>query len=179
VTPPWHETVRLSEVGRPGPGGALERRLAPDSAVRGRLAAFLDIERLDALDAKLRLTPWHDGARIDGHWSANVTQLCGVSLEPLVSDLAGDFVVHVLPASSKHAPTDPAPEVVIDPDADDPPDLLETDVIDLAGYVIEHLVLEIDPFPRAPNVEFTPPVGPPETSPFAKLSGWKGGDDPS
>lgn len=174
MTTPWRETVRIGEVGRPGAGGAVERRLAPDGAMRVKLAKFLDLERLDALDATLRLTPWFDGARIDGHWSAKITQLCGVSLEPLVSELAGDFVVHVLPPGSKHAPRDPTPEVIIDPEADDPPDLLENDVIDLAGYVIEHLVLEIDPFPRAPGAEFSPPEETRESSPFAKLAAWKG-----
>jgi hypothetical protein len=176
VTAPWQETIRLGEVGRPGPGGALERRLEPDAATRVKLARFLDLERLDGLEASLRLTPWFDGARIDGHWSARITQLCGVSLEPLESELSGDFVVRLVPSGSKHGPTEPIPEVVIDLDADDPPDVLDSDIIDLAGYVIEHLVLEIDPFPRAPDAEFSPPETTRESSPFAKLAGWKGGN---
>ena len=147
--------------------------------MRAKLAGFLDLERLDALEASLRLTPWFDGARIDGRWSATITQLCGVSLEPLVSELAGAFVVHVLPPGSKHAPEAQTPEVVIDPEGDDPPDLLESDVVDLAGYVIEHLVLEIDPFPRAPGAEFSPPESTRESSPFAKLAEWKGGNGQS
>ena len=179
MTIPWQETVRLGEVDRPGAGGALERRLAPDAATRVRLAKFLNLDRLDKLEANLRLTPWFDGARVDGHWSASITQLCGVSLEPLNSDLSGDFVVHVLPPGSKHAPEEPVQEVVIDPEADDPPDLLESDVIDLAGYVIEHLVLEIDPFPRVPGAEFSPPETTRESSPFAKLAEWKGGNGQS
>ncbi len=127
----------------------------------------------------MRLTPWFDGARLDGRWSATIVQLCGVSLEPLVSDLAGDFVVHVLPPGSKHAPKDPIHEVVIDPHAEDPPDLLDSDVIDLAGYVIEHLALEIDPFPRAPGAQFSPPEAERESSPFAKLAAWKDGNGQS
>jgi hypothetical protein len=179
VTAPWIETIRIGEVGRPGAGGAVERRLAPDGATRAKLARFLDLERLDALEATLRLTPWFDGARLDGHWAATITQLCGVSLDPLVSDLSGDFVVHVVPPGSKHGPADPIPEVVIDLEADDPPDVLESDIIDLAGYVIEHLVLEIDPFPRAPGAEFNPPETTRESSPFAKLAEWKDGDGQS
>ena len=177
MTPPWLETIRLGEVSRPGAGGAVERRLAPDGATRAKLARFLDLERLDALEATLRLTPWFDGARLDGHWSAKITQLCGVSLEPLASDLSGDFVLHVVPPGSKRGPAEPISEVVIDLEADDPPDVLDSDVIDLAGYVIEHLVLEIDPFPRAPEAEFNPPEAERESSPFAKLAAWKGGND--
>jgi len=41
--------------------------------------------------------------------------------------------------------------------------------------VIEHLVLEIDPFPRAPDAEFTPPEAEPESSPFGKLAQLKAG----
>ena len=175
VTPPWRETVRLGEVDHGG--RSLERRLKPDASTRVKLAKFLDLERLDSLEATLRLTPWFDGARIDGRWSASITQLCGVSVEPLASELSGEFVVHVVPLGSKLAPTDAVDEVVIDPDGDDPPDVLESDVIDLAGYVIEHLVLDIDPFPRAPGAEFTPPQADPEASPFAKLAQWKAGDD--
>ena len=92
------------------------------------------------------------------------------------SELAGDFVVHVLPPGSKHGPAEPSPEVIIDLEADDPPDVLESDVIDLAGYVIEHLALEIDPFPRAPDAEFSPPETTRKSSPFAKLAEWKGGN---
>ena len=179
MTPPWQETIRLGEVRRPGSSGAVERRLAPDEATRVKLARFLDLNRLDALEAGLRLTPWFDGARIDGRWSARITQLCGVTLEPLESELSGEFVVHVVPQGSKLAPADPINEVVIEPDAEDPPDVLDSDVIDLAGYVIEHLVLEIDPFPRAPDVEFTPPEAERESSPFAKLAEWKGGNGQS
>ena len=51
----------------------------------------------------------------------------------------------------------------------------ESDAIDLAGYVVEHLALEIDPFPRKPGVEFVLPAQPPESSPFDVLRALKGG----
>ena len=60
-------------------------------------------------------------------------------------------------------------ELELDPDAPDAPDVLETDAVDVAGYVVEHLALELDPFPRKPGVtfEYQPPEE--ETSPFAAL----------
>jgi len=179
VTTPWRETIRLGEVGRPTSSGPVERRLAPDEKTRKALAKFLDLESLEALEATVRLTPWFDGAQLNGRWSAAFTQLCGVTLEPLDRTLSGDFTVHVVPANSKHAPTELEPEVVLDPEGDDPPDVLEDETIDLAGYVIEHFVLDIDPFPRAPGAEFKPPDPDPEASPFAKLAGWKGGKSQS
>jgi hypothetical protein len=39
----------------------------------------------------------------------------------------------------------------------------------VAGYVTEHLALEIDPFPRKPGVEFDYQPPEEETSPFAAL----------
>jgi uncharacterized metal-binding protein YceD (DUF177 family) len=58
-------------------------------------------------------------------------------------------------------------------DADDPPDVLEGDALDLGAYVVEHLTLEIDPFPRKPGAAFVPPEPEPEASPFAVLKGLK------
>ena len=177
MTGDWRETIRLGDVSRLDKGGRIERRFSPDEAARADIAALLDLESLDALDAKLKVTSWFDGARIDGRWTATFTQLCGVTLEPLVSELTGDFIVHVVPEGSDLAPQADDHELVIEADDDDPPDVLESDVIDLAGYVIEYLSLDIDPFPRAPGVEFTPPEPDPESLPFAKLAALKTGKD--
>ncbi len=59
--------------------------------------------------------------------------------------------------------------MALDPDGEDPADVLEGDQIDLAAYVVEHLALEIDPYPRKPDAVFEPPAAEPETSPFAVL----------
>ena len=91
-----------------------------------------------------------------------------MSLEPFDTELTGDFVVRAVPPGSPAAAAE-ATEVSVDPDAEDPPDLLDGDQIDVGGYLVEHLALEVDPFPRKPGVEFEPP--PPEgpVSPFAAL----------
>ena len=54
-------------------------------------------------------------------------------------------------------------------DAPDPPDVLASDEIDLVGYLVEHLALEIDPFPRKPGAEFDYKPDVAEESPFAVL----------
>jgi hypothetical protein len=53
---------------------------------------------------------------------------------------------------------------------EDPPDVLGSDLIDIGHYVVEHLALEIDPFPRAPGAEVAPPEPEEPPSPFAALS---------
>jgi hypothetical protein len=98
-----------------------------------------------------------------------VTQVCGLGLDPFDTELGGDFQVRCAPLGSPLlAP--PESEVEIDLDADDPPDALEHDWIDVAAYVVEHLALEIDPFPRKPGAEFTPPPAETPPSPFAVLA---------
>jgi uncharacterized metal-binding protein YceD (DUF177 family) len=159
----WSHTLSLGEVPRDG----VTLALSPTEAERKALARDLDLLALDRLDARVRIIPWLDGVQIDGQWSADVAQACGVTLDRLDSALAGDFMVRAVPAGSPHAPSEE--EVEISLDADDPPDVLERDEVDLAAYVVEHLALEIDPFPRKPGVEFVQPTETVDLSPFAVL----------
>ncbi|HXQ13980.1 MAG TPA: YceD family protein [Caulobacteraceae bacterium] len=160
---PWPVTIELGEARR----GAT-RRLVAGARAREAIAAALDLERVDALEADITLSPWLDGAEIEGRWQAELEQICSVSLDPFTTLLAGDFVVRVVPAGSPNAPA-VEQEIVIDPDAEDPPDELAGETIDLGGYVVEHLALELDPFPRKPGVEFEAPEAPTAPSPFDVL----------
>ena len=163
--PAWSHPVRLTEVSR----APFRQRLAPDALVRARIASDLGLDRLDELEAFATLTPWLDGALLEASWSAVIEQTCGITLEPFSSRLAGAFKVRVVPNGSKNAPEELGGEVMVDPLAEDPPDVLEGDSVDLAAYVVEHLALEIDPFPRKPGAEFTPPDEPSPPSPFEAL----------
>ena len=51
--------------------------------------------------------------------------------------------------------------------------MLEGDAIDVAAYVVEHLALEIDPFPRKPGAAFDYSPPDKEESPFAVLKNLK------
>jgi hypothetical protein len=161
--PPWPVTIELAEA-----RNGATRRLVADARARAAIAKALDLERVDALEADLALSPWLDGAEIEGRWQAEIEQICGVSLDPFTTLITGDFRLHVVPPGSPNAPA-VEPEIVIDPDAEDPPDELTGETIDLGGYVVEHLALEIDPFPRRPGVEFEAPEAPAAPSPFDVL----------
>jgi hypothetical protein len=145
---------------------------APDAAARADLARDLGLLALEAYVAKVVLTPWMDGAQLEASWSARISQTCGVSLEAFETDLANRFCVRLLPAGSPNAPEE-SPEVVLDLDAEDPPERLEGGTIDVWGYLVEHLALDIDPFPRRPGAVFEPPPAPEIISPFAVLRGLK------
>ena len=98
-----------------------------------------------------------------------------MTLEPLVARIEKDFTreLHFTPnlrrASEK--------EIVLDPAADDLPEEIESMQYDLMGPLMEEFLLAIDPYPRAPGVEFQAPDGltPPPESPFAVLKGLKSG----
>jgi uncharacterized metal-binding protein YceD (DUF177 family) len=168
----WPQTIRLGEAVRYTPANPLKRRLVADDAARAAIARLLDLEKLEALSADLELSGWFDGLTIEGRIQASIVQICGVGLEPFSTEITSRFTVRAVPAGSPHAPAADT-EVVVDLDAEDPPDVLGSDVIDLGGYVVEHLALEIDPLPRKPGVEFTPPEEPKERSPFEVLRGFK------
>lgn len=160
---PWSVPVRLSEVGRVGP-----MALAADEPARVEIARVLDIVALKAFTAEVRLTPWHDGVELRGSWKADVVYRCGITIEPFEQALQGDFIVRAVPAGSKLAQPE-SEELELDPDSDDPPDVLEDDRIDVGAYLIEHLALELDPFPRRPGAVFEPPAASEPESPFAVL----------
>ena len=160
----WPVRLRLAEVQRRPPAWTLEA----DPQVRGAIARTLDLLALDRFAAQVSVTPWLDGAQIDARWQADIRQTCGVSLEPFDTPLSGAFVVRVAPMGSPAIAPETA-EVSIDPEAEDPPDVLEGEDIDVGAYLVEHLALEVDPFPRKPGVAFEPPPPEAPASPFAVL----------
>lgn len=164
---PWRETVRLSELGR----GPVERRISPSAPQMAAIATTIGVDALQSLAAYVTVLPWLDGAEIKGRFTAQVVQTCGVTLELLEQPVSGEFLVRVLPAGSPNLPANE--EDTGDPEAEDPPDELAGEEINLAAYVVEHLALEIDPFPRKPGAVFEPPAAEEEASPFAVLKGLK------
>jgi len=164
--PLWSHTVTLADIGR----SPQALTLSADNATRVAIARELGLERLNALSANVRARPWLDGAEITGALEAEVTQICSLTGEAFDSVLRSDFTVRAVPEGSDAAPRNDSAEVDIDPEGDDPPDVLDGDHIDLAAYVVEHLALEVDPFPRKPGAVFEPPAEEGPSSPFAVLT---------
>lgn len=161
----WRETVKLHELS----SGAIRRELAPDAAIRADIAEGLDLESLPALVARLTIRPWMDGAEISGRIEAVVEQICGVSLEPFEQTVESVFEIRFVPPGSPNLFAPDGSELELDPEAPDPPDPMDGDVIDLAGCVVEQLALALDPFPRKPDAVFDYEPPEPEASPFAAL----------
>lgn len=166
---PWPCTVTLARVDR----GGVDLKLAPDETVLKAIAKQLGLVSLHELKADVYLRSWMDGAEVSGVLRARVVQTCGVSSEDFETPIDARFSLRVLPANSEHAPQDEGGELGLDPEGDDPPDVLEGETINVSEYVIEHLALELDPFPRKPGAVFVQPPEPVELSPFAALKGLK------
>lgn len=169
---PWSHPVPLAEAVRVG-----AYDLEADVQARTRIARALDLPNVFALTARLCVRPWLDGAEITGAFHAEIEQICGVTLDPFPVELGGDLELQVLPAGSPNATGEESEELELDPDAPDPPDVLEDGMLDLPAYLVEHLALSLDPFPRKPGVSFDYQAPSVEESPFAVLKGLKRDDD--
>lgn len=163
---PWERPLAWTEV----PPGERTVTLAPSAETRAAIARDLGLEGLARLEARLTLRPWMDGVALTGTVKALATQVCGVSLDPFEVAVDEAIAIRIVPAGSPNAPAPEAGEVIIDLEADDPPDTTPGATIDLAGYVVEALALALDPFPRKPGAVFEPPETTGPISPFAALS---------
>lgn len=161
----WPVVLKLHELAR----GPVRLTLGPDEAQRTAIARQLGLRGLPSFTARVTAKPWLDGVELTGRFDAVVEQVCGVSLEPFEQAVEGEIEVRAVPQGSPHAAPPEGGELELDLEAPDPPDLLERDVVDVSAYVVEHLALEVDPFPRKPGATFDYRPPEEETSPFAAL----------
>lgn len=120
---------------------------------RAALAARFGLLALDSLTATVRLKRGRGGRiRLDGEFAADVVQSCVVTLEPVKSRVADSFTVTFAPTSD----LDTGPELDLSPWAEELPEPLEGDVIDIGETVAQFLSLALDPYPRRQGIEFTP-----------------------
>lgn len=141
--PPLVHLVPASRLSRDAEGGhEVSVRPAPD--VLGRVAGFLDIEKLEGLALTGRLAPGEGGVWIfRGQLTATVVQSCVVTLDPVrsVIDTAvrRTYVPGPLPTHAR--------ELELDEDDLDPPEPF-SDAIDLGQLAVETLALSLEPWPR-------------------------------
>jgi uncharacterized metal-binding protein YceD (DUF177 family) len=164
MTPELHRPLRWGLVGASG----RHERVVATAAECAALARRFGILAIASLEAELALRPDGDGAiRAEGRLSAEVTQACVVSLEPVAQQVSAPVSLRFLPPGA--APDD-------DPES---PDEIETDgdVLDLGEAVAEQLALALDPYPRRPDAvlpaeatDGPEPAPPPAPSPFAGLA---------
>jgi len=133
------------------------------------------IDRLE-VDCAIRRTAQRRTARlfsVSGTVSADVVQACIATGDPIRNTVESPFAATFSDdpaafertgtelAASPSSPDQPTAggrnrrEVVVDAEADDPPEPLTNGAIDVGELAVQELSLALDPYPRAPDV---PPV---------------------
>ncbi len=161
--------------------GQSEMEVEASADERTALAFEYDLVEVSRLRATAELVATSSGVDVRGRVTADIVQSCVVTLEPVAQHIDEPFSVRLVrPGSPALAEFDqPGDEIVVDPAAADPPDLLEGNAVDVGAIVEEALVLAIDPYPRAPGATLPAEVGgsageePPGKSPFAVLAALK------
>jgi uncharacterized metal-binding protein YceD (DUF177 family) len=146
-----------------------EIRIDAEADERAALARRFGLVALDSLDATVHLIAKEGGGvQLRGTLRADVTQSCVVTLKPVHSFIEASFDRHY--AQTEKTGTPEEEDIALD--AEDPPEPLVDDIIDLGEAVSEQLALEINPFPRSKEATFEGYVsGSPDTGGEAAPSG--------
>ena len=183
-----HKPDAVPEFSRPIPrerlgGRVVVEEISAAPQERAALARRFGLLGLDLLAATLRIEPGGGNGplRLDGHLSAEVTQACVVTLEPVASRVEVNFsLLYNLDAG-------PVPEsagtedVVVDPEAEEPAEPVGPDGLDLGEAVAQQLAVALNPYPRAPGAALSE-AGTTEGAedapkgPFAVLEALKGSE---
>lgn len=129
--------------------GTQEKRqvLEAKPAERAALAKRLGLEAIGRLTADIAIRrESSELIALEGRFEAQVMQLCVISGEPFDAEVKGGFTRRYL--EGRAAEQD---EVEIDPEADDPPEILGPEGLDLGEVTAEELSLALDPYPRKPG----------------------------
>ncbi|HWF64294.1 MAG TPA: hypothetical protein VN685_06775 [Rhizomicrobium sp.] len=165
---PFSLLCNLNRLGQAGD----EVQFAASDAERDALARFAGVIRVDAFAAKVELKKLSPNRfRAEFALQAGLVQACVVTLAdvPAHIELGFERELHFSPALRRSG--EGTVEV---PLGDDLPEEIDSLHYDLAAPLVEEFVLALDPYPRAPGVEFQPPKGEGVAeSPFAILKGLK------
>ena len=139
--PEFSHAVELAEL--PREGGSWE--LSATREERAALAERLGLLELERLEAHIRVS-WvaHPRTlRAAGRLRARVLQSCVVTLEPVAADLEAPVDVLFTLDAEPQGPD-------MDWDAAEP---LAGDSLDVGNLVAEELSLNLDPYPRSPDID--------------------------
>jgi uncharacterized metal-binding protein YceD (DUF177 family) len=164
----WPHKVRFDAALR-----GLKLDLVADAARRQMIAQGFGMIALDALSAHI-VTRAAAGPKpvvhVDLRLEGEVTQECGVSLEPFSHAISGELSLDCIERGRLGGEVADIGAREFSLEDLNEPDVIENGQIDLGQYVIEALGEAYDPFARKPGVVFEEPESQPEPSPFAALA---------
>jgi uncharacterized metal-binding protein YceD (DUF177 family) len=145
--------------------------LAADEGERSALARRFGLIAINRLHAEVALSRHGEEVIAEGTLDAAVTQACIATGEPVPAEVRAPFEIRFRPAPDATAPGE---EVELD-DADMDIVFYAGGAVDVGEAVAETLLLNLDPYPRAPGAEAALKAAgvksEEESSPFGALAG--------
>jgi len=156
------------------PEGGIEDDIAATPAECAALAHELSLPSIESLTAHFKVTPLSGGMlRVRGTVHAAFEQVCVVTMEAFATTLEEPVDLRFAPPD-KAAAMAAAAAAADDIEAEDPPDPILRERIDLGVIASEFFVLGLDVYPRKPGAVFTSGTDDTEPpSPFARLAAFK------
>lgn len=168
VAPEFSRPFRVDQISAAGS----EYKLTAEPAERAALAERFGILSIESLTARVRLKAIAGGTmvHVNGSLTADVTQACVISLEPVPEHVEEEFEMTFAEPPDDEDGT----ELELSVDEDDPPDHIVGGAIDAGEIIAEHLALALNPFPRRPDAAIPEAAQAPEMvdekpNPFAVL----------
>ena len=148
ITPEFSRLVSILDIEADG----IEINILANSLECDALAKRFSVKHVQRLSAQLIFsTPRGELLpKLEARYIAEITQICVVTLEPMTSIIENKFF-------STFAEKDVFKideELVFNVNDVDPPEIINNGFFDAGELVSEHLLLEIDPFPRVVGAEF-------------------------
>lgn len=165
-TPEFSRVIRLNEIGE----GTREHKVSAEPTELKALARRFSLLSLDRLEARLHIVPEASSWLMSGTLVADLTQACVATAEPVPAHLDVPFSVRFV----QDIDSPEAEEIEL---SDEDCDLvaLDGERIDMGETVAQSLLLNLDPYPRAPDADTRlrklGVLSEGEAGPFAALKG--------
>ncbi len=151
IEPEFSRPVEIEKIGKDGTVEEIEA----DAAELEALARRMKLPAVRSLKARFELSPWKKGRiRVRGEFTAVVDQECVRTLEVFTATVSEPVErIYMKPEAAATREIATA-EGLEDPFADDAPDIIADDIIDIGELAAESLALALDPWPRKPGTDF-------------------------
>lgn len=144
-TPEFSRPFRVDNISAAGN----EYQLKAEPAECAALAERFGILSIEKLTARVQLKAVSGGTKVyvKGWLTADVTQACVITLEPVPEHIEEEFEL----TFAEPPEDEDGNELELSMDDDDPPDHIVGGCIDAGEAIAEHLALALNPFPRKPG----------------------------
>ena len=166
-----HPEFRLFLSASDVPPAGKEVAFEADESTLKDLAKRFGIPEVVSLSGIAKVRPYRKaGLTVEGRFKAEVVQSCVVSLEPVHQTVEESFTQRYLPEHmiAPDVPEMNEREVEVDLEAEDAPEPMTGNGVDLGEAVAERLALALDPYPRKPDAAFLATAEEPGDAPESK-----------